>query len=623
MTRVRRKAAVVLAVGCLVMAAVVMPSLTAAQGSGKAQLQLQGLIQVGESGRAYATGVIGQASSLGLETASAQALWNSGNQSLTTAESDLASDTSLATGAAAAEAAASDFTSAAASASAALSNEGFTYSVDLDATASAIISVNQTASMVLSIMVGTCADVPANSTAASIFLNDCSTGKAEIGGADASLTRAAGQLAVAGVVGGSANLTVADLLVGQARISVSEATQELQLLSAYSYSARASVFVSGPLADMATKANRSVSLQQGLASQFDALASDFQNLVVIHGSSEDNVIESGIALGNAVAGVDSTVVVSNLGTEQGALGEAESNLTAFYQQLPSGLPADLLAGLEGNITATESSLTTLVSSVTVLSGEASGFQIATAASLGGYSSGFQAGLSAAAANGDSFLVSYARLQSDLGAVVGLFPIPSLVAWQTELTRVGPQVSSSISFASLSTAEMDDSLVSMGPEAVSLNSSVLAASVEMPVSPGFVANASSILVSENAFLNSSGLSAIGQSIASLNSSSSLASQFVVSAQGLLKAQFASYSSVLAEMAKSVSSLEIQDPATVNSVTLADAYIQSDVRIRAQEVVTAQGQISEALTNFDDLQVPLGGSLFASASLELQAAYSVSP
>jgi hypothetical protein len=189
----RDKAGIVVALISVLLCGLVAPQFVAAQSSVSQsyRMRLQTLIQVALSGRIYALGVLGLASSHGLNTGSAVSFLASGNTSLVAAQAGLNSGENLTTAIGVAQVAMRDFSNAASSASLALEEAGLTSSVEATAAEGALAVTNQTAVELASLVVRVCPNTSINSTYASQFQQSFATAGAEITNATSELKQAA------------------------------------------------------------------------------------------------------------------------------------------------------------------------------------------------------------------------------------------------------------------------------------------------------------------------------------------------------------------------------------------------------------------------------------------------
>jgi len=576
---------------------------------------LQALIQTAISARGYAQGLVASASAHGLDTTSAKALIATGNDSLAAAQAVLSSNGNLASGLADVQAAMKSFTDAAANAGLTLQNANLTLSAVVDADLDAISAVNGSTGQIDAAIRQTCA-TPVPPAVNTQFQQACASAKASIANSVAELNAASALVAKPG-----ADLSAFASLLSQAKANASAASAGLSSLSAATYSSRAQAFVNGPMSSQSAAANASVKSQTSLTNSFNADLSTYQTLVGSQSAAADGVTSSASAVASAVASVSMGAVTSSISSQQATVATAQSDLTSLTQLLTTLLiPASALTVLQADITASQSAGSAYSSAMSSTSSQAGTFPQVLVSGVSAYSATFNSGAATTEADGSALVLSLATVQSQLGVVAAQFPlIASLAQWQTTIGSVGTSVSSG-------SASVNSSLQAATSAMATVNTdiSVLMAKVQgvsaVEVSPALVQDVTSVNLSENQFLNATALAALQSALASLQSTSQLATGFETSSQSLIQQTVGQFGSASQTIATQDGSLKTQAQSTLTAISAASAMLTGDLNARVQALASAQSLIAQATSAFGAQNVPQGASLLLQASSEFSLAYS---
>jgi hypothetical protein len=576
---------------------------------------LQALVQTATSARGYAQGLVASASAHGLDTTSAKALIASGNDSLAAAQAVLSSNGNLATGLADVEAAMKSFTEAAANASLSLQNANLTLSARVDADFEAISAVNGSTGPIAAVVSQTCAS-PVPPAVSTQFQQACASAVASIASSTAALKAAAASVAKPG-----ADLSGVESLISQARANASSASTGLAALSAYTYSSRGDAFTKGPLASQSAAANASVKSQTALTNSYKADLSSYQALVGSQSAAADGVASSASAVASAVAAVSMGTVTSSISSQQARVATAQSDLTSLSQLLTTLLiPASALTGLQTDITASQSAGSAYSTALSGTSSQAGTFPQVLVSGISTYSSSFNSGSATTQTDGSAFVSSLTAVQNQLGVVAGLFPlITSLVQWQATIGSAGNSVSTGSASVNSSLQAATGALSTANTAVSALTAKVQGVSA-VEVSPALVQDVSSVNLAENQFLNATPLATLQSALASLQSTSQLASSFEASSQSLLQQSVSQFGSASQAISTQDGSLKTQAQSTLTAMSSASSVLTGDLSARTQALASAQSLIAQATTAFGAQNVPQGASLLLQASSEFSLAYS---
>jgi hypothetical protein len=596
-----------------------IPPVFSVQGA-SSQAQLETLIQVATSSRSYAITIIGAAEGQGLNVASSEALLSAGNDSLAIAQSDSSSNSNLTGGIQQARIAMDDFTNASTSASLLIKNSNTEIFLQISASLDSISSVNATAAQLATVIAVACGTRPTNSSYDSRFQEDCVTGKSYIGSATTDLKQASLLLALSETSQFPAGISQSGGLISDANGNLSLAATVILQLSQLSYSQRAQQYLAGPFAQTLSAANMTVSTQKNLVSNFSQALSSYQTFssqqtIAIGGLESEASDTSGAASSatTAINGVSSSAI-----SQQTTLSQTSTSMTELSAQIPSSLPTTIQTQLQTDISNVQAAISASSSSISGLETQVGSFNQVTLNSLSSYSSTFQTSVNAAESNNQALLTSFAALQTELNTVTIEFPLQILQTWQATLVTLGQSLNSVTSTLSSSSQTATTDLASVETASNSLQSAIQASPAHIEVSGALVTDISSIYSSESQYLNVTALAELQLSLTSIQRDAQISSSFVASAQSLFSTDMSELTNSVQALSSSGSSLETQATSTLTTMTTASAFLSSDLQIRSQALASANLDVSEALTMFDDLYISQGAGLLAQASVQLQIA-----
>ncbi len=497
-----------------------------------------------------------------------------------------------------------------------------TPTLDVEADSEAIAAVNASTLQVSSAINQTCATTTvANSTYLAKFQLDCASGKAEISNATAALNEAAAL--VAGVKSGqSANLAALANLLSRARASVGNASTQLVTISSFTYASRGEAFAKGPMASQIATANASVRSQGALDAGFKLDVSSFQAFSASQASTADGLDASASTVASSMSSVSMTALDASISSQQATLAAVSGNLTQLSGEIPGLLLPPLQASdLQGNVTATETSLNSYKSALLSTSASAGDYPRVTISGFSAYVGSFDSGTATSESDGSAFASSLASLQTQLATLAGEFPlVSSLAVWQNTFASLVTTVDAGNTRADASMQATAGALATANSDVVALTTRVQAAP-QVEVNQTLLQNVSSVASSEAGFLNATALAEVRSASASLDSEAQLASSYAASSQSLLGLTVGNFESASQTLIAQGASLKSLGQSTSNAMTTASTFIDQDLTLRSQAFSSAESLISQAMGAFRAQQVPQGTSLLEQASLQLQAAYSV--
>lgn len=590
-------------------------------GSTSQSDQLQALVQVAISSRDYAVSVVNTASAQGLNVTSAEVLLSAGNSSLAKAQSYLLSNSNTSGGIQLARDAMDDFTEAATRASLSL---GVTSSFSLiSADLDSVVAANNTAIEFNNTIVLACQNVPTNASYASLFQQECVSGKNMLLAAITDLNQARVSL-IAAEGQSSPNLTKSEILISYAKSNISTAAGAISQLSVFDYARRAQQYLSGPFAQLMNSANNTVTSQASLVSSFGSQLSSFQTSSSQQFTAISSITDqaASISTSTSTSLSDLNIGSTALQNEQMILVEANTNMTDFYSQIPTGLPTNLISELQTDILNVQSNITATNLAISNLESEVSLFSQTNLSSIPNYAIAFQTSASSLETDNQALVIAFTNLQNDLNTIVSLYSFLSiLVNWQSTLSLLGQGLNSEISNtdSSLNTAAND--LNTLGTSSTSFANSIQSSASQIEVSTELVSNVSSTVSLEGKLLNSTAIAQLKLALNSILATAQSSTNFISTSQALLQSNTSEVGSAASTLSSQGNSLKSQISSTIASMNSVSAYLSSDLQVRSNALTNANVDASNALRLFDDLQVSQGASLLTQANIELQVAAQV--
>lgn len=570
--------------------------------------QLQSQVQVAESGQAYASGLFAQAVADHLDVTSSEALIASGNSSLAQAQLALTSGTNVTAGIQEAGAAIKDFAAASVSLGAALQSAGLTASVGVASQEGAIASLNSTAAAMSAVLVNACTTTAVNSSQAAAFESDCAAGKSDVAGASAALAKAS----TAGSVSASEAFTA------QAQGNLSAATTIITQLAGYGYAARANAFIEGPMASLTAAANSTSTTQDRLSSEYASLVSSFQTTATAVDTGSANAVLGVSTVSSAVASLSFLSMDGAISAQESTLASISSSLSLLDQQIPATLPSTVIATIQADISASQNALATYDSEMQSSVSDAASFSQVTVAGVQGNVSLIANQADQTESDGAAFSTSLSVLQQEVSAVAAQFPLLTILGtWSATL-------SSEQQSASSGSASVDASLNSVTTEMATLSSDVsimtstLDAAAQLQVTAALIQNATTLSSSETALLNTSASAALAQAASSLQTTAGQVSAFSTASQAVLKMEMGQMASASESLSSEGTSLKAQVTASATLLAYASAVVQSDAQWRAGALSTGTADVQQAVSLFDEQNVSAGAGLLVQASAEFQLA-----
>jgi hypothetical protein len=607
------------AMALLLAAAIFVPAFALAQPSESEYLR--SAIQTASSAQTYASGVIDLASSEGLDVATAQASQHQGDTLLAAAQADFASGTNLSAGLTAAQAAARDFTAASSQASVALQEAGLTAPVEVDAAAGAVAATNVTVTAAGIAVASVCGGTEVGPAYETVFRQDCAQAGAYLSNASASILQAA-QAVDRARVGASvdANLAAAMAAVVKARAESNQATVVLDALASFTYSNRVESFIDGPMAVASAEANSSVAAQMSIEAEFGTLETAIEAYAGAEVNATRSAVAAAQATSTALASVDTSSVVSSEAVIQDVVASDQSDLASLSSQVSAiGVLSGNTAQILSDIATTQTMLTAYESGASTVAAQADSLQKTALSGMGSYSNEFDATVSTVGSDGTSVTSAYARVESDLAALISAFPtLPILVDLQTTLNEdISATSDASANFATvLGSAAASISLASV--QAGAMSSIVASDTTAISLNGSYLAAMAGVLASESVYLNATAYSALGEAAGSLDSAMQQAVTFNATAEAMMHGDVGAFSSFLANMQVQGGQLDEQASLASKSAAQALLFVQSDAAIRTRLVASAQALLKQSLQLFGEQDVTGGVAALLEASADLQAA-----
>ena len=615
-----RRTTLTLAVACLIFAGTLTPLLllTRADSQTASPDQLKMMIQIAQGSKAYAQGVVGAASAHGLDAGTAQADLSAGDGLLATAQTDLSSGNNFPAGVLAAQAAMSDYTAAAQTASIALGNAGLTASVAVDAEATAIVGLNATVNVVASVAAQACATTVVSTSVASAFQQVCAKASAATANATADLKAAAAIVAAVRLSAtASADFSQAVGLVSSARAQLSVAVDALANIATYTYASRGQAYVQS-LNALVLSANATVKAEQANYAALTAVQAQFSAAAAAQATAVDSVIGSFSIINADISSVFTSTVAADASAAQSTAAQVNSNLTALLALL-SGVPSS--TALAASITAAEPSTTAYTSAVSAAGTQSAGFSSTSLAALSTYFGTLQADALDLQAKSASYTSAYARVQSNLSALInllgGLAP-PALRAFNVTLGVLGAKASST---ASNLDAALHTEVAATGNLIVALNAgtqTIVSNSAAIQISQSIVTATSSAVSAESPFLDTTGSAEVRLVGSDVSGSAQSALSFTASAQAALSTTVGGFAPSFSSLTAAGASLKSQGSTALTAFAAAGVSVSADIKARVAALVAGESDISIAQQMFASLEVNAGVSVLARASAELQFA-----
>ena len=593
----------------LLLAGIFTPLAVFGQATSQEQSQLAALVGAAESSGAYATSTVDYAAASGLSVGAAQAQLSQGNSLLATAQTDLQSGTGLGAGIQAAQGAMSAYEAAATSASVALSGAGLAASVDYYAALSAVAEVNETVGVIASVQAQACDSVGAAASGTQ-HAQACAQVDAQLVSARTYLGQAASLLAQSsGHATASADVPQILVLVGQARTDV-EACQALLLsIASYSYSQRSEAYLSEVIDPLYANANATIRAEESVMAELASFRTSWDAYAQGQASAAANVSAPASSLDAAISVVNTGATATNIYAAQIVAGDVSADMSTLLN----------LTGLVG-----QTSLLSLIQECNATSVSYWG-SLQTAgtwngaysqATLSGFSNYLGAGTTdyASAQSGGSAYES--DCQAVIGSLAGYLTVLGVQAIYDNLTSL--QISASVSGVDSSLQQETNAMATVQDGISSLTTAVTNGEAAILVTGDLLAAASSVSTQGGAYLNATVKASLGQVSAYASATAQAAQSFVASAQTCLQASIGTYSSTVASLSTSGTSLSAQTQASVSATATAVAYVQSDSQVRAAAVASGQADVAQALQLFSTQNVSAGVAAMAQASLEFQAA-----
>ena len=595
----------------------VAPQLIAAQSE---TAQLQTLIREATAGRAYASSLVGFASSKGIATDSATRLIIAGNSSLQVAQDDLDAGAGLSAGISYAQEAMSNFTKASADLSSELQAAGLVASLDLAALEDGINSANSSAVIVGAAVATVCASTVVNSTLASAFEASCSSAEASVGKASVELGQASeAASASAGVAG--ANLTRPNALLALARADIDGAATVLAHLATYTYSSRASSYEHQVIDGLVAAANAAVASQASLSAELNETETVFATYSVGQSTAVAEAVSEASRDASDISNVNLAPVTNYASLCSSAADQLSSNLSSFSAGLSVIPDQTIVAELSADASSTQTALAAYKSSLGTLHTQGAMLGREGLSGFSSYLSTYKSDASDVQTRGNAEATALAKLQTDLSTAVNLFPfIQWLLQWPAKFQTLGQQLGSATTNLNGATGSTIVAFQSLEADIGTLSSVSSAASGTILVNATTISTLTSAYDGEAQLLNATALSAVAQAVDSAEATASLSSNFTAKLNSLLAADISSFSSDEASLAAQQTALVSQTTAAVGAISRAAGYASSDLRTRMSALDSGMTFVSEAIKLFASQDVQGGVSVMAKASAELHIASS---
>jgi trimeric autotransporter adhesin len=613
------------AIACLFLAGVFTPLALQGQGVPAGPAQLSVLIGAAESSRLYAHSAVDFAVSHGLAVAGAQSHLDQGDSLLASAKADAQAGNDLAAGIQAAEAAMSAYTEASAEATIALSNAGLATSFDYYAAEDAIVEINATASVALAVTAQACASAGAAALNAAAFAQACSQVNTQVRSTRANLNQAASLLVHAhGQANATLNLSQAILLIESARGEVASCQSALVTIASYSYSARGRAFVSSVVVPLSAQANATIKAEQSVLANLTQLESTYAAYDQSQSTAVANVTSSASAVATVIsqAETDAATVSTKVSSAQSTETQTQQDLSGISSLIAPFTSVNAVAALQTSIQTAESSGTAYSSKASAAGNDVSALDSTSIASLSTYLTTVQGDQTSVSAYTAAYTSACSSVQAQLTAVVNLGIISGLAQWQTNLTTDCSAVTSTTSNLGTAIQSVVSDITTLQSKASSLASVISSSTSAVLVDTSLVSTAGSISTKGKAYVNATSNAALAKVSTEVQATAQTAQSLITSANACLQASVSAYASGALVLSNSAASLRTQSHGYVTMLATAASYVSSDTRTRTSDAVVGRADVSQALQLFSALNVSAGAATMAQASVEFQAASSVS-
>ncbi len=602
-------------IACILAAGIYTSVVVVGQGGVQVgtQSQLQALVAAALTSRAYANSTIDFAVAHGLSVGSAGAQLSQGDSLLAVAQADAQPGGDITGGIRSAQAAMQDYTNASITAGAALTDAGLTAYVDYAAAVDAVAEVNATANVVASAGARACASSGTTATGSNAFAQACADLDAQVSAARLHLEQAATILVQSnGQANANASVSQASTLIGMARTEVNAASQsDLAVIAAYSYSMRGSAYVSAVLEPLSAKANATIEAEKSVTANLTAYQTSWTSYTQPQASAIANAGSSALTLENAIAHVNTNGVTSTATAAQ----STEAQLYTDLQALLALSAINSLPNVVTDIKASMAAATSYNNALTSVNNWIGSFSQAQISNYGAYLGTWNGDSSSAQTAGGDYLASYQAVAADLSS-------PALQGISQVQAVLSLPVSQTANAADASIQQASSAMGTVQTDITSMTAAVASAQVSVPVPGGILSNARSVSIEGTAFLNATASASLSQIAASVQMTVQLAESFDTSASALISSTIAGFSQSAGAIGNAGTSLTTQTSASATAVTNAMAYVSSDTRARVSEAASGQAEITQSLQLLTNLNISGGAAALAQASLELQAAASVS-
>ena len=598
-----------------------------AQGShaGVTGPQLQAMIQVATTARAYASGTVALANQNGLRVASSVTLISQGDAYLATAQADSLNASAFDEGALAAQAAEGAYTSAAVAATQVLEASGLLRGVSADALAGAIVETNLTAGFILETATAACASIvvsPANSQA---LVQACAQASASVSDARLQLLDALTLVATFRLGGaGNATLVQAASAVSTARADLATASSAVQGLGALTYVPRAQAYVQSTLDPLAASATAIVASQQSAAANASALQADIYAFAGAQGRAVAAVTSNESALSEAISSVNATAAAASASASEASISIVKSNLSALLSLVS---PLLLSSALVTSIHTATTSADAYSSSLAAASSDSLAFNSTGLSGLQAYVSAVSADRALVQSKSQSYLKAYQDVKGNLTAFLslgGITPVTlsQILTIQSALNSMYASASSLAASANSTLLAEGSALSSVEVALTALSSALVDSATEVYVPVSLTDALVRLGATEAGRLNASSSSKLSQLGSSFNLTGMAAASFLTSVNSSLTTTtggFATQAQTVAALAQAVlanaTSLE-----TV-SASVSEA-IQGDFSMRSSALALAHSNLSFALSEFSSGRVDSGIQAIVQAQAEFNVAAATS-